>query len=287
MSVYEQFTMDEKKELLQEVLKGVDAGRVPVKERFQDLILGCEVMRVPITLEQKYVGRDLIFVFNFMKTPEDLKYGQFTVSYASPYYRLIKNEDVQKVIRLELEELVPKFSFDEKKESITDYSCIFMFEDKGVLVRNSYVPSRSLSILLSVKRSVFIPLMKLSIIHTDREIRRYEIKLKEKLEKFNEILPIVDELEKISFKDLPESLLREISEIYYVKYKTLKGVRTEEKILLGKELLQEARDKNWSGLQLIEKTLRRAYATKRYTLKRKVDNIVINHIDEIYEKVFA
>lgn len=286
MSMYEQFTIEEKKELLNEVLKELDKGS-PVKDRFQDIVLGCEVIRFPLLLNEKYCGRDLIFVYDFMKTPEELKYGQLTVSYASPYYKLIKNESVKRVIQLELEELVPAFNFNEKKESITDYSCIFTFEDKAILVRNSYVPSRALNLLLSVKRSVYIPLMKLSIIHTDKEIRKYEIRLKEKLEKFNEILPVVDELEKIPFSDLPENLLREISEIYYVKYKTLKGVRTEEKILLGKELLQEARDKNWSGLQLIEKTLRRAYATKRYTLKRKVDNIVINHIDEIYEKAFT
>ena len=84
--MYEKFQINEKRELLGEILKEIGAGK-PVKEHFQDLTLGCEVIRFPLSVNDKYCGRDLVFVYDFMKTPEKLKTTELKVSYCSPYYK--------------------------------------------------------------------------------------------------------------------------------------------------------------------------------------------------------
>ena len=119
------------------------------------------------------------------------------------------------------------------------------------------------------------------------QIRKYDLKLKEKLEKFTIISDIIEELEKKSFTDLPEDLLLQISDTSYVQYVTAKGFTEEKKILLGKDIIEEAKKESWSALDLIEKFLLKCYSTNRYTLKRKADNIVLNHFENLLEKVFS
>ena len=283
----DKFTIKEKRELLNEVLKEIDKGK-PVKERFQDLTLGCEVIRFPLSVNDKYCGRDLIFVFDFMKTPEKMKRDELKVSYASPYYKVVRNEEIMNAIEGELNDASIEFEKREKKESITDLSVLYELpENKAILIRNSYMPSRAIQTALSYKRSIYIPVLKIRVIHTDKEIRRYDLKLKEKFEKFTVITDLMSELEKKPFVELPEKLLGEISEISYVKYITVKGYTEEKKILLGKEVIEEAKEENWSALELIENLLMRCYKTNRYTLKRKVDNLVLNYFEELLEKVLA
>ncbi len=283
--MFDKFQISEKRELLNEVLKELDKG-VVFKERFQDLVLGSEVIRFPITVNGKYAGRDLIFVFDFMKSPEEMKTTELKVSYCSPYYKLVRNEEITKAIEGELSDASIEYTKREKKESITDLSVLYELEgNKAILMRNSYMPSRAIQVALSYKRSIYIPVVRIRVIHTDKEIRKYSLRLKEKLEKFTIITDLMSDLERRKWDELPNDLIVSISEVSYVKYITKKGFTEEKKILLGQDLIEEAKKENWSALDLIEKFLFRCYETKRYTLKRKADNIVLSYFEDILEQV--
>lgn len=285
--MFEKFQITEKRELLLEVLKEIDAGGT-TKERFQDLTLGSEVIRYPLTINGKYCGRDLIFVFDFMKSPEKLKSTELKVSYCSPYYKVLKNEEITNAIESELSDASIEFMKREKKESITDYSALYELSDnKAILLRNSYMPSRAIQVALSYKKSIYIPIIRIRVIHTDKEVRKYNLKLQKKLEKFAIVSDIVEELEKEPFVNLPEDLLLAISDISYVQYVTVKGYTEEKRILLGREIIEEAKKESWNALDLIETFLKKCYQTNRYTLKRKADNIVLNHFEALLESVFS
>ena len=281
--MYDKFTISEKKELLKEVLK-----ETTVKERFQDFFLGSEVVRFPLQINGKYAGRDLIFVYDFMKEIDQLKQGLLTVSFASPYYKIIKNQEIIQTVENELSDIGADFKRIDKKESVSDYSGLFQIgDDKGILIRNSYVPSRALSVFITVRRKVFIPIVKVRVIHTDKEVRKYKLELNEKLKDFTVITDVINELQKTKWSELPKGFLKEIEELRYVKYVTKKGFTEEREIMLGKDVIDKANRENLSALELIEETLVKAYETKRYTLKRKVDNIVATNIEKILNTVLS
>ena len=281
--MYDKFTISEKKELLKEVLK-----ETTVKERFQDFFLGSEVVRFPLQINGKYAGRDLIFVYDFMKEIDQLKQGLLTVSFASPYYKIIKNQEIIQTVENELSDIGADFKRIDKKESVSDYSGLFQIgDDKGILIRNSYVPSRALSVFITVRRKVFIPIVKVRVIHTDKEVRKYNLELNEKLRDFTIITDVINELQKAKWSELPKGFLKEIEELRYVKYVTKKGFTEEREIMLGKDVIDKANRENLSALELIEETLVKAYETKRYTLKRKVDNIVATNIEKILNTVLS
>ena len=284
--MFDKFNIEEKKKVAEEMYSLMGEGKLIVKERFVDDVLGAEVVRVPLTVGKEYAGRDLIVVKDITKAPKACKTSELAVTHCSYTYRLIKNETVREALENELSEVVEDYTVKEKKESITDYSAAIRFEGKVILVRNSYVPSRSLQIMLGKAGRVIIPMIELRIIHAEKGLTA--LKLKEELEKLAMAEPILDELEKAAYWEmLPKHTIAEIKN-FKIKRERIKDKKKEiVEIKIGEELIEKADKERWSGMKLIEEFLIKAYSLAGYRIKRKADKTVLNAFSEMMKTVFA
>lgn len=266
----ERFTVQEKRELLKEVL--LRQGKA--KMIFEDSYLSSKVIRYPLTVGNAYAGRDIICVYDPLKSYEAT---ELAVAFASPYYRLAKNEELLSALRLELDETVPEYKEKIKRESIADLSALYLFQteegDEGrILVRNSYVPHRSLQVILGVGG---LPVIKVAVRHNEAGLTAFN--LRETIGKIPMVLPVLEELSVLPARELPENVLSQIEDIKIKKSKTVGAVRTEHTHEIGRETIlayQEA-----PAIEFMRELLKRVYSTNLYTLKRKVENILLSFFE--------
>jgi len=270
-----------RKEQKIEVAKKVVEKSVASVESIKDTLLGVDVNRYKLFLAGEYIGRDAVLITPIGEL-EDYKNGKIKnisnadVRHISESYKLISNEEVKESLTEDIEDIFIETEFISKKESFTDFSGLFSFQDEEheniILFRNSYIPGRSLSILLGVKDKVIVPLMSVSYIHTEKNLK---IHLEEEIEKISEHHKIIDVLKTL------EPIEADLQSLKLIVEKSVRwdknGNRIEKVRKTGEELLEIAlkQDTYWEAIQMLV-----FHGYKRpYTVKRKVDKFVIGLFD--------
>ncbi len=274
------FRKEQKIQVAKAVVRGVKNGEVFPKQAFQDTLLGVDVGRYELKLAGEYVGRDSVVITPIGEFDEVMKgmrddFSNADVRNVSEQYKLISNTQVKDQLTKDIEDIYPETDFVGKKESFTDFSGLFTFEDEQtnvILFRNSYIPGRSLQILLGVKDAVIIPLMAVRYIHTAKNLK---VELEEEVKKLSDYYKIIDVLKAL---EPVEDDLRALKLIVEKSVRWDKDGNRIEKIReTGAEILKEALKQKtyWEAIQTI---VRMGYK-RPYTVKRRIDKFCISLFD--------
>jgi len=265
MEKFEKFGKAEKETLYREILNVPEEF---VKDSFYCSVADVEVKRIALHINGVYAGKDIVFV-------KEKERNELAVGYASPYYRFAKNEEVLNALEGgKLSGMVLQ------KESIADVSVKYDVDEEPncvLIIRNSYIPGRSLSIMLYYNTgTAFIPVIKLKRVHTELLLRN-KIDLTEKLKEFRKIVPVVKSLDELPVVDAPEEFLEMVEGITKVSYRIIGGERVKIEKRFGEEIMRSAIENEWSTLKLISEVLNRGFR-EGVTVKRKTESVIYEGI---------